>query len=206
MYLIRYDIFCWFCKCAYFFLDLIDVCFIFSNGSIYDVGIVFHITISIRWKVPFLSGRTYYRRKSQNRCLQNQKVPVLREEIGESSFSWFICVFIPFFDPVEFGRGNGTEAVQWSSPDHIITFFFSCLLIRHLQFGCGGFGFSAYVLRENSRQVGHALGLGSTFHTPPSTWVVSERAAIRLCRLSSSISLMRDSIVFIERSLLVISS
>lgn len=61
--------------------------------------------------------------------------------------------------------------------------FLSCLLIRHLQFGCGGFGFSAYVLRENSRQVGHALGLGSTFHTPPSAWVVSERAAIRLCRL-----------------------
>ena len=70
-----------------------------------------------------------------------------------------------------------------------------------MQFGCGGFGFSAYVLRENSRQVGHALGLGSTFHTPPSAWVVSERAAIRLCRLSSSISLMRDSIVFIERLL-----
>ena len=64
-----------------------------------------------------------------------------------------------------------------------------------------GIRFFCIVLRENSRQVGHALGLGSTFHTPPSTWVVSERAAIRLCRLSSSISLMRDSIVFIERLL-----
>ena len=88
MYLIRYYIFCLFFKCAYFFLDLIDVCFIFSNGSIYDVGIVFHITISIQWKVPFsIRPDVIIAEKAKIVAFRIKKVPVLREEIGESSFS-----------------------------------------------------------------------------------------------------------------------
>lgn len=71
-----------------FFLDLIDVCFIFSNGSIYDVGIVFHITISIRWKVPFsIRPDVIIAEKAKIVAFRIKKVPVLREEIGESSFS-----------------------------------------------------------------------------------------------------------------------
>lgn len=82
-------------------MDLIDVCFIFSNGSIYDVGIVFHITISIRWKVPFsIRPDVIIAEKAKIVAFRIKKVPVLREEIGESSFS-DLYVFYPIFDPVD---------------------------------------------------------------------------------------------------------
>ena len=64
-------------------MDLIDVCFIFSNGSIYDVGIVFHITISIQWKVPFsIRPDVIIAEKAKIVAFRIKKVPVLREEIG----------------------------------------------------------------------------------------------------------------------------
>ena len=46
----------------------------------------------------FYQAGRYHRRKSQNRCLQNQKkCRCSGRRSGSSSFSWFICCFYPIF-------------------------------------------------------------------------------------------------------------
>lgn len=79
-------------------MDLIDVCFIFSKGSIYDVGIVFHITISIQWKVPFpIRPDVIIAEKAKIVAFRIKKVPVLREEDrGVLLFLIYMC-FYPIF-------------------------------------------------------------------------------------------------------------
>lgn len=165
-----------------FFLGLDWVCFIFSNGSIYDVGIVFHITITIRWRFLFYRPDVIIAEKAKIVAFESKKCRCSGRRSGSPPFP-DLYVFLSHFLTSRvwsWKRNRGRPMVF--SRSHNNVFSFPVCWYGTCNSDAGDSVFLHMSCGKTQGRWDMRWGLVPLSHTPPSTWVVSERAAIRLCR------------------------